>query len=338
MNLLLTCVGRRNYLVRYFKEAFALLGIPGKVVVTDASANAPAMKEAETAIVVPSVAAEDYLPSLLEVCRKNDVRLIVSLNDLELPILAEARDDFRRQGIEILVSSPEVIRTCFDKWETYLFFNAHGIPSPKTFLSVREAMSAIDSGDLAFPLVVKPRWGSASIGINFVEDAEELRLIYALQSRRMRSTSLAGPSSADPEHCVIIQEALSSQEYGLDVINDLNGLHQAVVVKKKLAMRAGETDRATTVEAPPLKELGQRLGALLHHVGNLDCDVFWDGDRLAVLELNPRFGGGYPFSHAAGLNLPAAILAWASGLPLDPAWLTYSPDTFAAKYDNLMVF
>ena len=338
MNVLLTCVGRRNYLVRYFQDAFRLLGIPGKVVATDLSPYAPAMREADVSVAVPPVASENYLQALLEVCKSQEVGLIISLNDLELPVLAEASGMLEREGVRAIVSSPEVIGTCFDKWETYRFLVQHNIPSPKTFLTLEEATSALAAGDASFPLIVKPRWGSASIGIQIVGDEEELRLMYALQSRRIHQTILATASASDPERCILVQEVMSSQEYGLDVINNLNKEHQGVVVKKKLSMRAGETDRAVTVRIPQLEALGRQLGRALGHVGNLDCDVFWDGDRAAVLELNPRFGGGYPFSHAAGINLPAAILAWATGHPVDPQWFIAQAGITAAKYDHLMVF
>ena len=104
---------------------------------------------------------------------------------------------------------------------------------------------------------------------------------------------------------------ITGQEYGMDIINDLDGNYQNTIVKKKIAMRSGETDCAQTVDFPEVKLIGERLSKLLKHIANLDCDAFIDenGD-VYILEMNARFGGGYPFSHLAGVNLPKAIVKW----------------------------
>ena len=112
---------------------------------------------------------------------------------------------------------------------------------------------------------------------------------------------------------VIFQEFLNGEEFGADIINDLNGLFRNVVIRRKIAMRAGETDIAEIVENKKISYELERLGKLSHHIGNLDCDIFLVGDDVYILEMNARFGGGYPFSHMAGCNLPLAIVNWASG-------------------------
>ncbi len=334
MNVLLTCAGRRNYLIGYFREA---LGGRGLVLAADASQYAPALQEADQAFIMPPVSQPEYCGILLEVCRKHDVRLLLSLNDLELPILARERERFRAEGTEPVISSPYVIDTCFDKWATARWLASCGFRAPRTYLSLAEAMLALARGQIAFPLVVKPRWGTASIGIVYAEHTEELELAYQLARKQVMRTFLSQVSLTDTEHCVLIQEKLSGQEYGLDVVNDLAGRYVCTLVKRKLGMRAGETDRAETVAHPELEALGERIGRLLEHVGNLDCDVFATGGDCTILEMNPRFGGGYPFSHVAGANIPAALIAWAAGEEPDPSWLRARPGVAAAKYDRLIV-
>ena len=111
----------------------------------------------------------------------------------------------------------------------------------------------------------------------------------------------------------MIQEVIKGAEYGLDIVNDFNKKHRGVSVKQKLSMRAGETDKAITVDNARLREIGSVIGKSLKHIGNLDCDVLERDGEYYVLELNPRFGGGYPFSHEAGVNIPKAIVAWSQG-------------------------
>jgi carbamoyl-phosphate synthase large subunit len=135
----------------------------------------------------------------------------------------------------------------------------------------------------------------------------------------------------------VFQEWLDGQEYGMDIVNDFNGRHVATLARRKLAMRAGNTDRAITVADPALERLGQVLGRRLKHLGSLDCDVIATDGGYLVIDLNPRFGGGYPFSHMAGANIPAALVAWAEGTEPDPSWLRSRPGVVVSKNDGLTV-
>jgi carbamoyl-phosphate synthase large subunit len=332
INILLTCAGRRNYLVEYFRQA---LDGRGRIFASDADGSAPALQEADRAFLVPPVTHPDYFDILLAICRDHRVRLLFSLNDLELPLLARQRDRLLNVGTIPVVSSPAVVDLCFDKWSTFQFLRQIGVPTPQTFVAIEDAREALFRKELAFPLVVKPRWGTASFGIEYPESIQELALTWDLGRLRLLRSFLAS-ASADGERCLIVQEKGGGTEYGLDVINDLEGRYVTTFVKRKLAMRSGETDKAVTVAHPGLEAVGRRIGEALGHIGNLDCDVFVDGDRCWVLELNPRFGGGYPFTHRAGANLPAALIAWAQGEAVDPHWLTIKPDVASAKCDRLV--
>ena len=334
INILLTSAGRRNYLVEYFQEA---LRGQGKVFAADAKSSAPALQEADGVFLVPPIGHKHYLEALLEFCQQQQIALLVPLNDLELPYLAAAKDRFAAVGTTVVASSPEIIGRCFDKWETHRFLRAQGVLTPKTYLSLGEAQDAIAAGELTFPLVLKPRWGSASIGLEFPQDVEELELSFELSQRRLARTALATVSESDYDHAILIQEFIVGDEYGLDIVNDLSGRYVTTFVKQKLGMRAGETDSAVTVASEPLQELGETLGRTLGHIGNLDCDVFLTEKGAWVIELNPRFGGGYPFSHVAGANLPAALLAWARGEAPDPLWLQNEVGVMSSKFSRLML-
>lgn len=332
LNALLTSAGRRNYLVEYFQEALAGRG---RVFAADAKSSAPALQEADGIFLVPPIGHKHYLDALLEFCQEEHIALLVPLNDLELPLLAAARDRFAAVGTTLVVSSQEVVGLCFDKWKTHCFLREEGLQTPSTYLTLEDAQRALSRGELKFPLVLKPRWGSASVGLEFPQDAEELALSYTLAHKRLARTSLSGAGPHD--EAILIQEFLVGDEYGLDVVNDLRGQHVTTFVKQKLGMRAGETDSAVTVADPTLSTLGQTLGRRLGHIGNLDCDVFVNEAGAWVLELNPRFGGGYPFSHVAGANLPAALLAWAAGEAPEQAWFRAQPGVVASKYSRLML-
>lgn len=333
MNILLSCAGSRNYLIEYFK--IALAG-SGRVFVCDSNPDAVSFQAADRAFIMPRSSHPEYFDRLLAICQQYQIGLLISLNDLELPLLAQERDRFLAIGTIPLISDPVAIDICFDKWKTYQFLKRNNIPVPKTYRSLADALEAITIGELKFPLVVKPRWGTGSIGIEFSHDSEELELAYKLVRKRLTRTVLAAASSIDPDRCVLIQERIVGEEYGLDIINNLDAQYVTTFVKRKLAMRGGETDRAITVDNSPLTAIGEKIGRSLNHIGNLDCDVLSGANGYCVLELNPRFGGGYPFSHVAGADLPAASIAWATGKPVNPDWLTIAPNVMSSKCARLV--
>jgi carbamoyl-phosphate synthase large subunit len=333
MNILFTCAGRRNYLLHYFKDVVKPNGL---IIAADMQTTAPAMATADKSFVVPKVYDESYLDRLLDICKHEQVSVLISLNDLDLPILAEARKHFENVGTTLLVSSKEIVDICFDKWRTYEFAIENDIACPKTFLSLEKAVKALNEEKLSFPLTLKPRWGSASIGIEFPENVQELQLAYELAFMKLSRGIISEASSSDKKRAILIQEKLTGVEYGLDVLNDFSCKPVQVYVKEKLAMRAGETDKAVLRKRADLEDLGADIGKALGHIGNLDCDVFESGGKFYLLEMNPRFGGGYPFSHMAGANYPAAIVSWLKGRSFDFSRCKKEYDQPFAKCDTLV--
>ena len=332
MNILFTCAGRRTYLLKYFRENMA----PGdRIVATDMQLSAPALQAADVRIQVPAVYAPEYIELTLGICRVHSIDALISLNDLELPILADNKEKFEAAGVKLIVSDPEVIDICFDKYKTAQWVESIGLNAPKTFVRLEEAKRALALGEIAFPLFMKPRWGSGSIGLETIEDMDELDIYYGLLAKKIKKSILATASVGD--EYIMIQEKLTGKEFGLDVMNDLSGNNVGVSVKRKLAMRAGETDKAVTVDSDLLREIGRTIGENLRHIGNLDVDIMQraNGD-YCVLELNPRFGGGFPFSYEAGVNLPKAILEWLQGKTVDSSMLHPEYGRMFAKNDYLV--
>lgn len=331
MNILFSCAGRRNYLLQYFKNA---LGGQGKIFATDLSPTAPAMAEADQAFLVPRVDAANYLDALKDICQKNKVGLLISLNDHELPILAGGKEEFLALGTTVVVSDLSVIELCFDKDRTEEFAKKIGLKTPLTFTSLDSALQALQEKKLNFPLFVKPRWGSGSAGIERVENMDELKLVWKLNNIQLSRWGLR--LGDEHQSGMLIQQALPGVEHGIDIVNDLQGNYRATFIKQKLGMRAGETDKAKTVDLPALEEAAKKISLALGHVGNLDCDFFVDGEDIYLLEMNPRFGGGYPFSAEAGADIPAALIAWAQGLEPNDSWKEIKFNITTAKCDRLV--
>jgi carbamoyl-phosphate synthase large subunit len=297
--------------------------------------SAPALQAADIKIQVPAVYDHKYIDITLDICKKHKIDALLCLNDLELPILAENKAKFEALGVKVIVSDPEVIDICFDKYKTAKWVASIDLNAPKTYVTLATAKDALVKGEIAFPLFMKPRWGSGSIGLETIDDMGELDIYYNILMKKIKKTILATASVGD--EYIMIQEKLTGNEFGLDVMNDFEGNNVAVSVKKKLAMRAGETDKAITVDLPEVREMGRKIGENLKHIGNLDVDIMQraNGD-YCVLELNPRFGGGYPFSYEAGVNLPKAIIQWLKGEKVDPQILQPEYGKMFSKNDYLM--
>ncbi len=318
INVLLTSVGRRAYLVNYFKEA---IGKRGNVIATNSHPNVTGMMAADIACVVPFADQHGFVESLLDICSRYSVKLLMSLHDWEAPFIAAQRESFRKVGTIPVVSDPEVTEICLDKWATFEFAKRMGWSTPASFVSLKAAKEALESGSLHFPVIVKLRRGQGSVGVEAAYDFYELEAQYKLLAAKVARMESNGILLKDKDEPLIIQQYLRGTDYDLEVVNDLDGRYVSVMAKKKLASRAGECELAETVEEQRLTDLGRQIGSSMGHLGVLDVDVIEQDGILFVLEFNPRYGGCYPFSHMAGANLPAAYIAWALGTQPDPVWL-----------------
>jgi len=176
--------------------------------------------------------------------------------------------------------------------------------------------------------MIKPRWGMGSLDIFEVKNVEELRVLYKKAKSNLEDSYLKFEAKNDFDKSIIVQEKLIGKEYGIDVINDLKGNYVRTVVREKIAMRSGETDIAKVIEHKEIEKLGEMISNKLKHIANLDIDIIESNNKYYVIDMNVRFGGGYPFSHSAGINLPRAIISWVKGENADKA-------CFVAEYGNI---
>lgn len=309
MNILLTSVGCRAYMVKYFKE---VIGAVGQVHVCNSDNKSIAFKYADKKVISPLIYDANYISFLIEYCKENRIDIIISLFDIDLLMLAKHKKKFQEVGTNVIVSGPDIIEICNDKWMTYEFLIKNGFNAPKSFLSIDEVIKHIKNGSLSYPVVVKPRYGCGSISVTIAYDEEDLIYLTKKANKEITSSYLKYESAVTEEK-VIYQECLKGQEYGADIINDLNGNMQNVIVRKKIAMRSGETDIAELVDEPVIRDALEKLGTITKHIANMDCDVFLVDSIPYILEMNARFGGGYPFSHMGGCNIPQAIVNWVEG-------------------------
>lgn len=336
--VVIASAGRRLYLVDWFREAFASLGIEGRVVVTEHDPTSAAASYGDVARTMPAYSDPAYAGALLDLVDELQPRLLVSVNDYELLHLHVRTDlgaELRGRGVLVPGVSPAWQSACADKLAMAYQLSGIGVPSPATFPSgdragLAELVGRVDE------VVVKHRFGSGSSGLAIVP-AGRVEEAIAAAVRSAPSAHGARPTADD----VIVQPRVSGVEHGVDIVGDLReeGHLRAVLARRKLRMRAGETDKAVTVEPTPFVEAAERIARSSGLTGLIDVDMFLDEDgSVSVIDINPRFGGGYPFVHLAGADVPRFYLQQALGLaPEDETWKDCVPGVLSAKHESVRV-
>ena len=317
MNILILSAGTRNKVVEYFKEN---VGDKGKVVATDCSNLAPAVYEADVFYLVPRITAPGYIEQILDICVKEKIDGVFSLIDPELSLLARERERFLAVGATPILSDYELVETCFDKYRMFELLTGMGIPTGQCYLSKEDFYRDRQKGRIDYPVFVKPVRGSASLNINKVSSDQELEMLFHLYDDLM------------------IQEFMDGQEYGADVYVDMiSGKCTSIFVKKKIKMRAGETDKSVSVKNPELFELIRKFVEKCGFCGMIDIDLFEIGGVFYISEVNPRFGGGYPHAYACGVNMPSQVLCNLSGRENPVRIGEYKENVCMMKYNEIAV-
>lgn len=329
MNILLSSVGRRPYLVRWFQEALEANGIEGKVIAADYDIHAPSLQFADQFIQAPAVTDPTYKTWLTSALKDEDIDLAVSINDFELSEWAQL--DKSADWAPLVRIDADVQAGIEDKFVMAERFASVGIPTPQTWLGSAPPQNLADKQKL----ITKGRFGSASRGLQFTDQEGIANAIdNATNAVTDRKGQAAHQQSAlVPAELVLVQEMIEGIEYGLDVVCDLNGDYAGVLVRRKIAMRGGETDRAEAVAPTDFEAIARNIAEAVPHPGTIDVDVIVDGEGTPyVIDVNPRFGGGYPLSHLAGARVPNAYVAWSAGKPVTDDWLQYEAGAVVGKY------
>lgn len=317
MHIILTSVGRRGYLVKFFREA---LGSDGEIWGADNTRYTPAFRYCDNSVLLPKVMDPFYVDRLIQLCTDNNIDMIVPLIDPELEVLATNKQRFIDANIMVVVSPLKTIEISSDKYLTYKFGKDNGIAVPETVLTIEESQKLLTSGKVEWPLMVKPRKGSASTDITYCYNQAQLE--GSFQSCPMP----------------MIQEIINGKEYGYDIFCDQNYRPISVFCKRKLLMRAGETDKAVSTDDPDLIALGKKIAEKLQIIGPIDVDVMLDGNGPKLLEINPRFGGGYPCAHLCGARFPAKLVSMCRNNTLTPDIGSCQAGIYMFKQDEIISF
>ncbi|PWH06146.1 hypothetical protein DEO23_10090 [Brachybacterium endophyticum] len=337
MKIVIASAGRRAHYLEWFRHALSSQGVRGEVIAMEYRSLSPSVGIADRVAAMPAYNSPEYPDALLEWCTRERPELFVSLNDYELQILSgELAGRIRELGCRVAVLDPRVQPIVLDKHRMAATLAEHGIPTPPTVLGSEIASLRSSSGP-EDRFVIKHRFGSGSTGLQLASPAD---LAAAVEESARTALGADGLPATGDLSAVVVQEALPGSEYGVDGVFDVDGRSDllGVLARRKDVMRGGDTDVATTVDPERFRGVIGAIGELLRPSGAIDVDLRETaaGEPL-VIDINPRLGGGYPFCHRAGADLPGALVRSAAGLAADPSLLRYQAGVTTARREEFTV-
>lgn len=317
MNILFCSVGRRAELLKNFRQS---LSVGSRIIATDMSPYAPAIYMADAHYIVPEIFDKNYLPTILDICRKESINVITTLIDPEIEMLAKNRELFSEIGVEVLAPYYDTALLCFDKYKLYKHLKKYGINTPTTYGSYNEVNNALKEQKIFFPVFVKPRKGSGSVGARRIDDIETLK----------------AACTADPS--LIIQEYMNCTDMDADVYIDTI-THQPVSIfsKRKIETKIGGASKTISFKDEKLVDFLCKVLEGLKFNGPIDIDLFYKNGEYFLSEINPRFGGAYLHAYGAGVDFIKLIENNINGRANHADFNQYDENVVMMMYDSVVI-
>lgn len=317
MNILFCSVGRRGELIKDFKDS---MGENVRIVATDNSPYAPAVYLADKSYLVPKIDEPEYIEKILDICCKENIQAVTTFIDPEIEILAKNREKFRKIGVEVLSPYIETAALCFDKYEMFKFLRANGIDTVNTYGTIEDFKTALKNGEISFPVFVKPRTGSGSVGARKVLDMNELETLVR----------------NDPS--LIIQELMTGIDLDADVYIDTIS-HKAVSAfsKKKIETKIGGASKTISFKDQRLFEFIKEIVSKFKFNGPVDMDFFYRDGKYYLSEINPRFGGAYLHAYGSGVDFIKLIANNVNGIENRPIFGNYEEGVVMMMFDSVVI-
>lgn len=314
MNILILSCGTRYKLVEYFKNCTKI----NKVVAADCSELAPALMAADKGVIVPRMTDEHYLDTILDICVKEDIDAVLPLQEDELLLVSKNKSFFTQKNVVPIISDYDAISLCKDKYLLYQKLCEEQIKTVPTF----KISDYLQQNDEEKEVFVKPGSGAGSVNTFSTKSVE---FIKALQKEYDKDE-------------LIVQPRISGREFGVDIYVDINSRKPVTCfIKEKLRMRAGETEKSVSVINDDITRLALTAVEKLRLYGPIDMDILEQDGVYYILEINPRFGGGYPHAYMCGVNFPELIANNIEGKVNEECFNCYDPGVVAMKYSETVI-
>lgn len=317
-NILFCSVGRRAKLLQDFRES---MNGCGKLIATDMSPVAPALFFADETYLVPPISAPDYFDKVHEIIVKSKVKAITTLIDPEIELLAKHRSELIEMGILPLCPAAWTAHLCFDKYEMFKHLHAKGVRTVLTYNSLASFKGGLNTGEVSFPVFMKPISGSGSVGIGRCDTMEQVEKKWN-----------------DGKFTYIIQELMTGGDCDADVYVDcISHKPVAVFSKKKIESRIGGASKTISYKDPKLFAFVEEVCSVLELNGPCDMDFFIKDGEYYLSEINPRFGGAYLHAYGAGVDFIKLILNNIDGKENQKIIGKYDDNIIMMMYDDVVI-
>jgi len=308
INVLITSVSRKVSLVKAFRKALKKEK-EGIVISLDANPLSAAFGVSDLFFLSPPDSSSNFIPKVLEICKKYKIKLLIPTRDEELKIFAKSKEKFSEIGVILTIPSPRTIEICSDKLKFTEFCKKNDFSVPTVF--TREQ---VKSRSLKFPLFLNDRFGKGSKKAFKINNEDELKLYLKI---------VKNP---------IVQEFVETKEYTIDLFVDSRKNIISAVPRERIYTFGGESFIGKTTKNKILiesaVELAQRLDLIFHNT--IQC--FFDGKNVKFIEVNPRYGGGVNLSFAAGANTPLYLVQLAKGKRIKSRLGRFKNDLISLRY------
>lgn len=291
-----------------------------RIIATDLSKYAPAIYLADKQYLVPAIDKHNYIDTILEICKQEKINAVTTFIDPEIQILAKNRHRFEEIGVELLVPYEETARICFDKYTFYKYLESKRIPTVKTWGNLDEFDEAIKNDNVKFPVFVKPRSGSGSVGARKIYDYENL--VSAIKS----------------DSSLIIQEFMDCEDIDADVyIDTISKEAVSAFLKRKIETRIGGANKTISFKDEKLFKFIAEIVRNFKFNGPVDMDFFYKDGKYYLSEINPRFGGAYLHAYGAGVDFIKLIETNILGKKNEPSFGQYEEGVVMMMYDSVVI-
>ena len=318
MNYLMCSVGRRGELMKDFRISMEKGSC---IIATDNSPYAPALYFADKQYLVPRINEPNYINILLDICNKEKINAITTFIDPETMFLAENRERFK--NIEVLAPYAETAKLCFNKYEMFKYLRDKGVNTPMTWGTFEETQHALQSGITSFPVFVKPRTGSGSVGARKISDIKTLK------------------NSFEQDQSLIAQELMTGENsFDLDAdiyIDTITHKPVSIFTKRKISTTIGGANKTISFKDEKLFSFIEEALQHFKFNGPIDADFFYKDGKYYLSEINPRFGGAYLHAYGAGVDFIKLIENNLKGRANMPQIGHYEENVVMMMYDSVVI-
>jgi len=320
MNYLMLSVGRRGELMKNFR---ASMEAGSRIIATDNSQYAPALYFADKQYLVPRIDSPEYIDTILDICKKEDINTVTTFIDPEIMILAKNREKFEALGVEVLAPYTETAELCFDKYEFYKYLVSKGIRTPKTYGTFAEVKAAIDKNEVSLPVFVKPRCGSGSVGARKINTLEMLKEVFEQDTTLIAQELMTGEGAFDLD---------------ADIYVDTKS-HKPVSIfsKRKISTVIGGANKTISFKDEKLFAFVKEALSVFKFNGPIDADFFYKDGEYYISEVNPRFGGAYLHAYGAGVDFIKMIDKNLRGEENQECIGDYEENVVMMMYDSVVI-